>query len=109
MHYYFNHINGYSLTFGGVGDSRLLFLILFMSDFDKYDEPRLHMERLMRCPLIDFDLSLRILIPLESVGIRTLGDLTRQTKKTLRTIPQIGAGTIDKIESFLKRLDLALK
>ena len=78
------------------------------SEFDKYDEPRLHMERLMRCPLVDFDLSLRILIPLESSGIKTLGDLTSQTKQRLMNIPQLGKISIDKIENFLASQDLAL-
>ena len=46
-----------------------------IDSFDKYDEPRLHMEKLMKAHLIEFDLSMRILCPLEKAGIRTLGDL----------------------------------
>ncbi|MBD5204532.1 MAG: hypothetical protein HDS82_06685 [Bacteroidales bacterium] len=78
-------------------------------DFDKYDEPRLHMERLMKAPLVDFDISIRILIPLDEAGIRTLGDLTRQTKEGLRKINLLGKLSIDKLESFLAyhRLSLA--
>ena len=46
--------------------------------FDKYDEPRLHMEKLLKARLTEFDLSLRILIPLEKAGVKTLGDLVKQ-------------------------------
>ena len=79
-----------------------------ISEFDKYDEPRLHMERLMKARLIDFGISIRILIPLESVGIRTLGDLTKQTRESLRNIPHLGKISVDKLESFLAYHRLAL-
>lgn len=36
-----------------------------INEFDKYDEPRLHMERLLKAKLVEFDISIRILIPLE--------------------------------------------
>lgn len=74
--------------------------------FDKYDEPRLHMERLLKVKLVEFDLSLRILIPLESAGILTLGDLIKQTPANLRTIPQIGALSVGILEKLLDRLGL---
>lgn len=79
-----------------------------LPNFDKYDEPRLHMERLMKAHLIDFDLSLRILIPLEKAGIKTLGDLVKQSKKHLRTIPQLGRLSVEKLEAMLSRYDLSL-
>lgn len=80
-----------------------------IKDFEKFEEPRLHMERLMKAHLIDFDISIRILIPLESAGIRTLGDLTKQTKKSLRAIKSLGKISVEKLESFLAyhRLSLA--
>lgn len=78
------------------------------SDFDKYDEPRLHMERLLRAHLVEFDLSIRILCPLEDAGIRTLGDLVKQTKKGLRKIDQLGKISVDKLESFLAYHGLSL-
>lgn len=80
-----------------------------IKDFDKFDEPRLHMERLMKAHLIEFGLSIRILIPLETAGIRTLGDLTKQTRKSLRKIKSLGRISVEKLESFLAyhRLSLA--
>ncbi len=70
-------------------------------EFDKYDEPRLHMERLLKAHLVEFDLSLRILIPLEKAGIRTLGDLVKQDRLSLRKVKQLGAKSIDILETFL--------
>lgn len=78
------------------------------SEFDKYDEPRLHMERLLKVRLVEFDLSLRILCPLESAGIKTLGDLTKQTKKGLRKIHQLGKISVETLENFLAYHGLAL-
>lgn len=75
-------------------------------DFDKYDEPRLHMERLLRAKLIEFDISIRILIHLEDAGIKTLGDLTRQTRKSLRRVNQLGKISIDILEQLLHRYGL---
>lgn len=77
--------------------------------FDKYDEPRLHMKALMNTVLVDFDLSLRILIPLESAGIRTLGDLLSRPKIEIAAIPMIGVASIQKIENCLSRYNLSLK
>lgn len=79
-----------------------------INDFDKYDEPRLHMERLLKAHLIEFDLSLRILCPLEKAGIRTLGDLVKQTRKSLRNINQLGRISVETLESFLSYYGLAL-
>lgn len=71
------------------------------NSFDKYDEPRLHMEALLSTRLIEFDISIRILFLLESAGIKTLGDLTQQTRQSLRKISQIGTKSIDSLEKFL--------
>lgn len=79
------------------------------NEFDKYDEPRIHMERLLKAPLVDFDISLRILIPLESAGIRTLGDLTKQTRKSLQAIKSLGRISVEKLDCFLAYHRLALK
>lgn len=78
------------------------------NNFDKYDEPRLHMERLMRVHLVEFDLSLRILLPLESAGIKTLGDLVKQSKKSLRKIKNLGRISVEHLETFLSRQGLTL-
>lgn len=76
--------------------------------FAKYDEPRIHMERLMRVKLVEFDLSLRILIPLEDAGIKTLGELTKKTRKDLLSISQLGKTKVEKLENFLKYHMLSL-
>lgn len=75
-------------------------------NFDKYDEPRIHMERLMRVRLVEFDLSLRILIPLEKAGIRTLGDLCKQTPSSLHKIPQLGSLSVEKLTKLMDWLML---
>lgn len=80
-----------------------------INDFDKYDEPRLHMEKLLSAHLIEFDLSLRILCPLESAGIRTLGDLVKHSKKNLRKIRQVGELSIEILQNLLDRLGLSLQ
>lgn len=72
-----------------------------IDSFDKYDEPRLHMEKLMKAHLIEFDISMRILCPLESAGIRTLGDLTRLSKKQLKKINRLGRLSVATLERFL--------
>ncbi len=76
--------------------------------FDKYEEPKLHMERLMKAHLIEFDLSLRILCPLERAGINTLGKLLKNKRDNLLKIPNIGNTAISTIELFLARYNLSL-
>lgn len=66
------------------------------------------METLLKAHLIEFDISLRILCPLEKTGIRTLGDLVKQTKKELRKIDQLGKISVDKLERFLADQGLSL-
>lgn len=78
------------------------------TDFDKYDEPRLHIERLMKARLVEFDLSLRILCSLESAGITTLGDLVKQTRVSLKRINQLGKISVCKLEDFLAYHGLSL-
>jgi len=77
-------------------------------EFDKYDEPRLHMERLLRAKLVEFDISLRILCPLEKAGIRTLGDLVKRTHSDLRNISQLGKISVETLEKLLDTLGLSL-
>lgn len=78
------------------------------NSFDKYDEPRLHMECLLKAHLVEFDFSLKLLLPLEEAGIRTLGDLVKQSRKSLQKIPQVGRISIDHLEALLHRLGLSL-
>lgn len=77
-------------------------------NFDKYDEYRLHMETLMKAHLVEFDLSLRILIPLENAGIRTLGDLSKHSKESLRKINQLGRLSVERLDALMKQLGLSL-
>ena len=76
---------------------------------DKYDEYRLHMDQVLKTQLIEFDFSIRILIPLEKHGIRTLGDLIKQTRESLSSISQIGAASLSKIEAFLEYQGFPMK
>ncbi len=62
----------------------------------------------MKAKLVEFDLSLRLLLRLESAGIITLGDLTRQTRQSLLQISQFGKGYLETIEKFLAYHRLAL-
>lgn len=78
------------------------------SDFDKYDEPRLHMERLLKARLVEFDLSGRLLILLEKGGIKTLGDLVGHSRKSLSAIKNIGVNSVEIIVGLLNRLGLSL-
>ncbi|MBD5183388.1 MAG: hypothetical protein HDS97_00625 [Bacteroidales bacterium] len=78
------------------------------NEYDKWDEPRLHMERLMRVKLIEFDLSMRILLPLEAAGIKTLGDLCAQSKRSLLKINRINRVTVSKLQDLLCSLGLEL-
>ncbi len=66
------------------------------------------MERLVQARLVEFDISMRILYPLDKAGIKTLGDLVKQSPRTLRQIPQIGKTSVDTIEEFLTYHKLSL-
>lgn len=78
------------------------------SDFNKYDEMRLHMEVLLSSPLIDFDISMRILIPLENAGIRRLRDLVCLSREDLLKVNRLGVKAVDEMERLLDRLGLSL-
>lgn len=78
-------------------------------DFDKYDEPRIHMERLMRVHLIEFGLPIRLLCRLESIGIRTLGNLLEHTRDEIMAISQVGATSIMILDKFLQYHNLFWK
>lgn len=77
--------------------------------FDEYDEPRLHTERLLKTRLIDFDLSMRILCPLEDRGIKTLGDLTQISKRQLRRMPRMGRLSAQILEDLMASFHLSFK
>ena len=74
--------------------------------FDKYDEPRLHIERLYRTRLAIFDLPLPTLIRLENGRVKTIGDLCSCTRRQIRSIKGIGATSYSAIMQLLYRLGL---
>lgn len=55
-----------------------------------YEEPAHHMETLLKASIITLDIRPRLLFPLWNAGIRTVGELSRQYRLGLRSIPQIG-------------------
>ena len=96
-----------------IGISATLFIYhyyMFVSktepSFDKYDEPRLHIERLYRTHLAIFDLPVPILIRLENGRVKTVGDLCSCTRKQIRSIKGIGATSYSAIMQLLYRLGL---
>lgn len=75
------------------------------STFEKYDEPRLHVERLLKSKLIDFDLPFRLVCLLDRHGVRTLGDLVSRGRDVAE-IPQLGIKGQALIRDFLRRMRL---
>lgn len=79
------------------------------TSFDKYDELRLHMEQLLSSSITDFDIPMRIAIPLDNAGIRRLKNLVCLTRDDLLKINRLGEKAVDEIERILNRFDLSLK
>ena len=79
------------------------------NSFDKYDEMRLHMAQLLSASIIEFDIPMRIAIPLDNAGIRRLKDLVCLTREELLKINRIGEKAASEIESILHRFGLGLK
>lgn len=77
--------------------------------FDKYDEMRLHMAQLLSASIVEFDMPMRIAIPLDNAGIRRLRDLVCLTREELLKINRIGEKAASEIESILHRFGLGLK
>lgn len=76
--------------------------------FDKYDEMRLHMAKLLSASIIDFDIPMRIAIPLDNAGIRRLGDLVKLSRKELLKVRRLGSKGADEVEKILDRFGLSL-
>lgn len=79
------------------------------NSFDKYDEMRLHMAQLLSASIVEFDMPMRIAIPLDNAGIRRLRDLVCLTREELLKINRIGEKAASEIESILHRFGLGLK
>lgn len=78
------------------------------TNFDKYDEMRLHMERLLSSSITELDMPMRIAIPLDIAGVRRLKDLVALSKDDLLNINRIGVKAADEIERILERFGLSL-
>lgn len=76
--------------------------------FDKYDEMRLHMEQLLSSSIIEFDIPMRIAIPLDDAGISRLKDLVKLSREDLLKINRLGIKAVNEIERILNRFDLSL-
>lgn len=76
--------------------------------FDKYDEMRLHMAKLFSASIIDFDIPMRIAIPLDNAGIRRIGDLVKLTRKDLLKVCRLGGKGADEVGKILDRFGLSL-
>ncbi len=76
--------------------------------FDKYDEMRLHMAKLFSASIIDFDIPMRIAIPLDNAGIRRIGDLVKLTRKDLLKVRRLGSKGADEVEKILDGFGLSL-
>ena len=69
---------------------------------------RLHMELLLSSSIADFDIPLRIAIPLDNAGIRRLKDLTSLSRNDLLSINRLGEKAVNEIERILQHLGLHL-
>ena len=69
---------------------------------------RLHMEQLLSSSITEFDIPMRIAIPLDNAGIRRLKDLVRLTREDLLKINRLGVKAADEIENTLSRFGLSL-
>ena len=79
------------------------------TNFDKYDEMRLHMQRLLSASLIEFDIPMKIIVPLDNAGIRRLKDLVCKSRKDLMKINRLGEKSLSIIERLLYQLGLSLE
>lgn len=79
-----------------------------MDSFDKYDEPRLHMERLLRCSIVSLDIPTRILYKLADAEIRTIGQLVSHSTASLMKINRIGVAAIAEIKKQIAYAGLTL-
>ncbi len=69
---------------------------------------RLHMEQLLSSSITEFDIPMKIAIPLDSVGVRRLKDLVRLHREDILNIKRLGEKAADEIEQILDRFGLSL-
>lgn len=68
---------------------------------DKYQEPRLHIEALLRASIVTLDLPAFILYRLDAAGVRTVGDLLKARTSGLSHIHGIGSGAVREVEGVV--------
>ena len=78
------------------------------NSFDKYDEMRLHMEQLLSSSILDFEIPMRIAIPLEGVGVKRLKELVVLKREDILKVNRLGEKAADEIERILDRFGLSL-
>lgn len=78
------------------------------ASFDKYDEMRLHVEQLLSSSITEFDIPMRIAIPLDGVGVRRLKDLVRLNREDILKVKRLGVKAADEVEQILDRFGLSL-
>lgn len=78
------------------------------TSFDKYDEMRLHMEQLLSSSITEFDIPMRIAIPLDGVGVRRVKDLVRLHREDILKVKRLGEKAADEFEQILERFGLSL-
>lgn len=78
------------------------------NSFDKYDEMRFHMEQLLSASIVDFDIPMRIAIPLDGVGVRRVMDLVRMKREDIFKVNRLGEKSVSEIERILDRFGLSL-
>lgn len=66
------------------------------------------MEQLLSSHITEFDIPMRIAIPLDDVGIRRLKDLVCLTRDDLLKINRVGEKSADELERILDRFGLSL-
>lgn len=79
------------------------------NNIDKYDELRLHWEKILSCSITDLDIPMRIAIPLdENLGVRRIGDLLKLKREDLLKVKRIGPKSVDDLEKILHRFGYSL-
>lgn len=97
------------MTSGAVVVRRSFFIPYYiMGTIEKYEERRLHWEKLLSASIIVLDLPMRIAYPLDDAKIRRLKDLVVLSREDLLNVNRIGVKAVEEIEMHLERIGLSL-
>lgn len=66
------------------------------------------MEQLLSSSITEFDIPMRIAIPLDGVGVRRLKDLVRLRREDILKVNRLGEKAADEVEQILERFGLSL-